>query len=336
MSVRSDTRAPVGSSVSRTPEPTAPQRARTKPKRLGRITPYIFLAPAVLLLVVMGIYPIVYGLVLSFVNWNGINPHWEWVGVSNYANLLGADPRTAPLVLHALQNTVLMLVIVPIVVVFVGLILAFAVFSVGGRLGAMLRGLFFVPYVTAGIAVLYAWRFLLLPNGGINGALNFFGLSTLAQPNGFLGNANTALGSIIAVMIWLLIPFAMLVYLSSLESLDPEIIEAARIDGASSWSLLRRIIWPLMRPATLLIVIICGREALQDFQIILLMTHGGPLDSTNNLSFLAYNFAFSSNAKYGYASALGWLLFIGGLLVAGTSSRVLGRQERTPRRRRAQ
>lgn len=300
-----------------------------------RLTPYLFLTPALVLLGLMSLYPIGYGLVLSFVNWNGINPNWDWVGFSNYADLLGADSRTAPLVLHALSNTAVMLVIVPLVVVIVGLLLAFSVFSVGRRLGAALRGLFFFPYVTAGIAVLYAWRFLLLPNGGINAALKLFGLTALTSPNGFLADPATALASIIAVMIWLLVPFAMLVYLSSMQSLDPEVLEAAKMDGSGNWALLRQIIWPLMRPATLLIVIVCGREALQDFQIILLMTHGGPLDSTNNLSYLAYQFAFSSNAKYGYASALGWLLFIAGLLIAGISARALGRRDREPRSRRA-
>jgi ABC-type sugar transport system permease subunit len=136
-------------------------------------------------------------------------------------------------------------------------------------------------------------------------------------------------------MVWLLVPFGMLVYLASLQSLDPELIEAAALDGATSPGVLRHIIWPLMRSTTVLILIVCAREALQDFQIILLMTNGGPLDSTTTLSYLAYQFAFSSSAKYGYASALGWLLFIAGGLISLITFRLVTRKDREPKEMRS-
>lgn len=304
-------------------------RERKAHRRRGWMTPYLFLAPALVLLAVMSLYPIGFGLTLSFVDWNGIRPTWDFVGLQNYIGLLGADRLTSPLVAQALGNTVFMVVFVPTLVIVIGLPLAYVVHISSSSVRGLLRTVFFFPYVTAGIAVLYAWKFLFLPTGGINSTLDQLGLGFLAQPDGWLSQGSTALPSVTTVMIWLLVPFAMLVYLASLQSLDPEVIEAARVDGAGNWSILRFMIWPLMRPATVLIAIVCIREALQDFQIILLMTNGGPLNATNTLSFLAYTFAFSDNARYGYASALGWLLFVAGILLSAITYRVMSRSGRS-------
>lgn len=285
--------------------------------RLRRLWPLYFLLPAIAAFLLMSAYPVGTAIYLSFVEWNGYNPRIDFAGLQNYVDLLGGDPRVAALAANALRNTAFLAVVVPVVVVVLSFLLANAVFAASRRVAAVLRTVFFIPYVTAGIAVFYAWRFLFLPSGGVNGLLESIGLGALAQPDGFLADAGTALPAIALVMIWLLTPLGMLVYLTALQGVDRTILEAADVDGAGGTQKLLLIVWPLLLPTTALIVIICLREALQDFQAVLLMTNGGPLGSTTTLSFLAYEFAFGPMPAYGLASALGWLLFIAGVAISG-------------------
>jgi ABC-type sugar transport system permease subunit len=180
--------------------------------------------------------------------------------------------------------------------------------------------------VTAGIAVFYAWRFVLLPDGAINSLLEQVGLGSLAPVNGFLGDASTALPATIAVLVWMTVPLGILLYLSGLQSIDRGLIEAARLDGASPARIATAIFWPLLRPITALLVALVLRSVLQEFQVFLLMTNGGPLDRTTTASLLAYHFAFDPNPSYGYASALGWLLFIFGIALSAGSFLILKRK----------
>ena len=177
--------------------------------------------------------------------------------------------------------------------------------------------------MTSGIAVFYAWRFMFEPDGSINAILKGVGLSALAQPTGFLGNPGSSLGSVIAVLVWSNVPLAMLLYLTGLQTIPDSVIEAARIDGASSFRTTWSVTLPLLNPITALIVIIELREALQNFQVFLLMTNGGPVNSTNTLGLQTYTFAFGASSDLGYASALGWMLAIVAVVLAVVNLRVL-------------
>ena len=282
----------------------------------------LFVAPAVILFAVFGVYTVVYGFLLSFARWNGLTPDWQWVGLSNFGDLLGGNRLISPQILQAGGNTLIVMIGVPVLVVVIGLALALLLNSIT-RLRSFLRTVYFLPFVTSGIAVFYAWRFMFQPDGSINAILKSIGLQALAQPNGFLGSPGTALGSVITVLVWSNVPLAMLLYLTGLQTIPDSVIEAARVDGASGLRTTWSVTLPLLNPITALVIIIELREALQNFQLFLLMTNGGPVNSTNTLGLQTYTFAFGATSDLGYASALGWLLAILAVVLAVVNLRVL-------------
>ncbi|GAA4192950.1 sugar ABC transporter permease [Streptosporangium oxazolinicum] len=295
--------------------------------RWGRwLTGWAFVLPAVALFLLMGVYTIGTGLALSFAKWNGLTPEWIWVGFQNYLDLLYADPVLAPELRRAAWNTFQVMVAVPALTVAISLPLAVALNSVR-RLRGVLRSVYFLPYVTTGIAVYYAWRYVLEPDGAINVLLGSVGLGSLSQPQGFLGNPDTALPTLILVLVWSSVPVATLLYLSGLQAIDPNVIEAAHIDGAAPRQVLRRIVWPLLTPLTAAIVLLGVRDALHGFQIFLIMTNGGPGGHTDVLGLQVYRLSFMKELAQtlGLASALGWMLFAGALLLTLVNARLLRR-----------
>lgn len=288
------------------------------------LTGYAFVLPAAALFGLMGAYTVGYGLLLSFARWNGFARNWLWVGVDNYLDILYRDPAIAPIVHDAAANTLLVMTGVPVLSVVAGLPIALALNRIR-RLRATLRTVFFLPYVTTGVAVFFAWSYVLAPGGSLNTVLGALGLGSLQQPQGFLGNPSTALATLVAVMAWSSIPVAILLYLAALQAIDPNLTDAATVDGASGWRVTTSVIWPLLRPTTAAVVLLGLRDALQGFQIFLLMTGGGPGGATNVLGLQAYKWAFFSDLRptLGLASALGWLLFVVALLLAAVNLRVL-------------
>ncbi|ARU53759.1 sugar ABC transporter permease [Cellulosimicrobium cellulans] len=284
---------------------------------------YVFIAPALLLFLVMGVYTLFFGAQLSFVRWNGLTPTWEWVGLKNYADLLWASPIYAPVVHRAALNTLVVMIAVPILILAVAFPLAI-VLNQARRFAGVLRSVYFVPYVTAGIAVYMAWQYVLEPNGAINLLLRALGLGSLAQPQGWLGNPSTALPTLIVIMVWSGVPVAMLLYLTGLQSIDSSVLEAAQLDGAGWWRTNFSVVLPLLKGTTAVIMLLNVRDALQGFQIFLIMTNGGPAGRTNVLGLETYDLAFQQQLAptLGLASALGWLLFFAALAVAIVNQRV--------------
>ncbi|MEU4539727.1 sugar ABC transporter permease [Streptosporangium sp. NPDC023825] len=306
----------------------APRRDRGRSRsRWGRwLTGWAFVLPAVALFLLMGVYTIGTGFALSFAKWNGFTPEWKWTGFQNYLDLLYADPALAPELRRAAWNTFQVMVAVPALTVAISLPLAVALNSVR-RLRGVLRSVYFLPYVTTGIAVYYAWRYVLEPDGAINVLLRSAGLGSLSQPQGFLGNPDTALPTLILILVWSSVPVATLLYLSGLQAIDPNVIEAAHIDGAAPRQVMRRIVWPLLTPLTAAIVLLGVRDALHGFQIFLIMTNGGPGGHTDVLGLQVYRLSFMKGLAQtlGMASALGWLLFAGALLLTLVNARLLRR-----------
>jgi ABC-type sugar transport system permease subunit len=287
---------------------------------------YAFVAPALVLFAIMGVYTIAYGFTLSFVRWNGFTPRWTWVGLENYVGLLGGSPVYGPPVRAAALNTLWVMIAVPLLTVAVSFPLAVILNSVT-RLRAVLRSVYFIPYVTSGIAVYFAWQYILEPNGAINGILGALGLGSLQQPQGFLGNPETALPTLIVVMVWSAVPVAMLLYLAGLQAVDTSLLEAAKIDGAGWWRTNRSVVWPLLAGTTAVVMLLNLRDALQGFQVFLIMTNGGPGDATNVLGLETYRLAFLSELgpTLGLASALGWMLFLIALVIALVNQQVMRR-----------
>ncbi|WP_328996092.1 sugar ABC transporter permease [Kribbella sp. NBC_01245] len=306
-------------------EPVAVPAAPRRPKRVNAkryLTGYLFIAPAVILFAVFGVYTVGYGLALSFASWNGLAPQWTWVGLQNFRDLFLNDPLLAPVVQASAGRTAVVMVVLPLATIAISLPIAVLLNSVR-RFRAPLRTIYLLPFVTSGNAVFYAWRFMYEPDGIINTCLRAIGLGALAEPDGFLGNPDTALAATVWVQIWVSVPLGILLYLTGLQTVDGELIDAARVDGAGSVRAFRHVIVPLLNPLTALLVIIQVREALQSFQIYLLMTNGGPIDRTNVLGLEVFKLAFSPSANLGQASALGWTLFVVALVLAIVNLRIL-------------
>lgn len=282
----------------------------------------LFVAPAAVLFAVFGVYTVVYGFLLSFARWNGFSPDWTWTGLDNYVDLLGGNPAVSPVMVKAAGNTVIGMIVLPVIVIVIGLALALLLNSIR-RLRGLLRTVYFIPFVTTGIAVYYAWRFMYQPDGVVNAVLDAIGLHALAPADGFLGSTSTALGAVIAVQVWSNVPIAMLLFLTGLQTIPESVVEAARVDGASALRTVWSIILPLLNPITALVVVIMLRESLQNFQLYLLMTNGGPVNASNTLGLQTYTFAFGRSSDLGYASALGWLLAIVAIVLALVNLRVL-------------
>ncbi|MCF3962836.1 carbohydrate ABC transporter permease [Streptomyces fuscigenes] len=297
------------------------------PRRRGlreAVTGYAFIAPAVVLFCVMGLYTVGYGFTLSFATWNGFTPHWEWVGLDNYADLLWRDPVYAPRVHHAALNTFWVMVFAPLLTVAVSFPLA-VLLNRASRLQGLLRSVYFVPYVTSGVAIAFAWQYILQPDGAVNFLLKTVGLGSLSEPQGWLGDPATALPTMIVVTVWGAVPVSMLLYLTGLQGIDRSLLEAAQLDGAGWWRTNSAVVWPLVRPITAVIVLLGLRESLQGFQSFLVMTNGGPGDHTNVLGLEAYRLAFLKDLAptLGLSSALGWLLFAAALILALINLRAL-------------
>ncbi|MEU0804078.1 sugar ABC transporter permease [Streptomyces sp. NPDC005970] len=298
--------------------------SRRKDRRYEALTGYLFIAPAVVLFLVMGLYTVGYGFTLSFAKWNGFAPNWEWVGLDNYKDLLWRDPVYAPRVRHAAANTIWVMVAAPALTVVVSFPLAVLLNQVK-RFQGVLRSVYFLPYVTSGVAVFFAWQYILQPDGAINSLLSGLGLGSLQQPQGWLGNPATAMPTMILITVWGHVPVAMLLYLTGLQGIDRSILEASELDGAGWWRTNMSVVWPLVRPITAIVLLLNLREALQGFQTFLVMTNGGPGDHTNVLGLEAYRLAFLKNLSptLGLASALGWLLFAAALVLALINLRAL-------------
>ncbi|WP_234343356.1 carbohydrate ABC transporter permease [Streptomyces sp. NRRL F-5123] len=297
---------------------------RMRRRTYEAVSGYLFVAPAVILFAVMGLYTVGYGFMLSFARWNGFAPHWDWVGLQNYKDLLWQNPAYAPRLHHAAKHTLYVMIFVPLLTVLVSFPLAVLLNS-AKRMQGLLRSVYFVPYVTSGVAVFFAWQYILQPDGAVNTVLSSLGMGSLSEPQGWLGNPDTALPTMVVVTVWGAVPVAMLLYLTGLQGIDRSVLEAAQLDGAGWWRTNVSVVWPLVRPITSIVVLLNLRDSLQGFQTFLVMTNGGPGDHTNVLGLEAYRLAFLKDLAptLGLASALGWLLFAAALVIALINLRVM-------------
>jgi multiple sugar transport system permease protein len=281
---------------------------------------FLFISPAVIIFLVFGLYTIIYSFALSFFRWRGFTrfsifppvceaPGCLFWGLKNYQDFLYRDPGVAKLFWQAMQNNAIIAIVVPAGTVLIGLLVAIALNrAVRGQ--AIFRTVMMLPMVTSGIAIYYAWTSIYLSNGPLNAILSTLGLDFLVARHGWLGGANTALPALMVVMIWSTVPSAIILYLAGLQTISQDLYEVATIDGANAWQMLWHITWPLLRPITVIILILGINSALQGFEMPLLMTKGGPANHTQVVGLRIFNFGFGNDLQLGIASAMGWGLFL--------------------------
>jgi raffinose/stachyose/melibiose transport system permease protein len=277
---------------------------------------YGFVGPALVILGAFLLYPIVYSLWLSLHEWDGYTPHWgPFVGLENYRAL--ADDEVF---WRAMLNSIVFVVVRTPLEVSLGFLLALLL---NRRLAArsLMRTLFFVPVVMSLIVVTIIFQRVYEPNTGLlNTFLRGIGLGAWAHP--WLGDPATALPAVIAVSVWKNVGFSLVILLAGLQSLPQDVLEAARVDGANAWQLTFRMITPLMRPILALTALLSIIGGLKVFDLIFIMTRGGPTYSTEVLATMLYREAFELN-HMGVASAIAVILVAVVLSIARVQAFVL-------------
>ena len=275
-----------------------------------------FTAPALVILAAFLLYPIGYSLWLSLHEWDGYTPRWgPFVGLENYRALAGDE-----VFWKATVNSVVFVVVRTPLEVALGFLLALLL---NRRLAArsLLRTLFFVPVVMSLIVVTIIFQRVYEPNTGLlNTFLHGIGLGAWAHP--WLGDPATALPAVIAVSVWKNVGFSLVILLAGLQSLPQDVVDAARVDGANAWQLTLRVITPLMRPILALTALLSIIGGLKVFDLIFIMTRGGPTYSTEVLATMLYREAFEQN-HMGIASAIAMILVTLVLSIARVQAFVL-------------
>lgn len=273
------------------------------------LTPWLYLAPALVALFVWIYGPLGYALWLSFHEWNMLpfRPI-QYVGTLNYERLIDL-----PEMAQALRNTLLYLLGLLPLTLALPVAAAILTQDLAPRWRNLYRGLIFVPLIIAPVAAAAVWRWLLDPGFGlVNMGVQSIGFAPLR----FLQSPDLAIWTIIWITGWKLIGFSTLIVSASLANINPALIEAARMDGATEWQITRRIRLPLLSPVIFLLVLLTMLLGAQwSFTYIHVLTQGGPLGSSNNIYYLLWQFGFGSLAA-GWASAAGILLFAGFGVVA--------------------
>jgi len=279
---------------SATVEKTWLQRNRFK------ITPWLFLAPALIFFFLYVIAPIFQSIYISFFEWDGLGDK-KWVGLGNYVELLD-DRRFYTSLKNNLWWLVLYMLAVP-------LGLAIALFLNQTVTGIRIyKSLFFFPFVISQVVVGLIFTWFYNPDFGVVGIIwNFFG----AKPPAILADEDLVTFGIIFAGLWPQVAYCMILYLTGLNNVSPDQIEAARLDNAKGFNMLWHIIIPQLRPATFIAVVVTVIGALRSFDMIAIMTGGGPYGSSNVLAYFMFETSLSEYGfRMGYGSAIATVLFL--------------------------
>jgi multiple sugar transport system permease protein len=264
-----------------------------------RRLPYLFLAPAVAVLLSLSIYPLIYSLSVSLQVESTKGPRWSF---GNFQRLLSDN-----FFLSAMGHTLVYAASALTCEFLLGLGLALLMNSrIRGR--ALFRASLLVPMMLPPVVVGVVWRLMLNPDfGAINGTLKGFGFNTDALT--WTASPRLALLSVIVVDIWQWTPFVFLVLLAGLQAIPQEPYEAAKIDGSSRWQTFRYVTLPLLKPAILIALLLRTMDLLRVFDQIFILTEGGPGFATETISLYIYRTAFRF-FDFGYAAAMSFVLLV--------------------------
>lgn len=282
-----------------TPRPPRPAGGSRLLRVRGAATAYALLAPNLVLFGLFLLLPLVLTVVLGFQETSGFGVG-EWIGFGNYERMAADDVFWR----SAVNTVVFAAVTVPLTLAG-GLALALLLDRpIRGR--TMFRSLFYLPYVLSGVVVALLGRWIFNENlGVVNKVIRAFGGEGIAWQSA----GGPAMGSIIAMVVWQSLGFCMVIYLAGLQGIPKERYEAARVDGATGWQIVRNVTIPGLRPTTFFLTVLMVIQSFQVFDIVFVLTGGGPGVSTELLVTYAYRQGFSARQQ-GYASAIGVVIFL--------------------------
>lgn len=293
-------------------EPLEARRGTITPRRKSRLRQLrvqgLFLLPALIIFTAFVIYPILGSLYYSLTNWDGLDPNLHFVGLANFQQLLSDSS-----VFTDLRNTLIFAGGVMILQNGIALLLAIILDGFLRRL-PFLRVLFLIPAMLSPLAIGYIWSYIYNPLFGfLNAFLSKIGLAGWQQD--WLGNTHLTLSSLIVTNSWEWMGFSMVIFLAGLQAVPTELYEAANIDGTSGWQRFRHITFPLIAPSVTINVVLTLIGSMKVFDLIFVMTNGGPGDASESLALRIYKEAFTLN-HFGYATAVGIVM---SLLILGLS-----------------
>jgi raffinose/stachyose/melibiose transport system permease protein len=273
---------------------TSPRVTRRAQARLGML----LVSPLMVLTIVFFVFPLLSSLYYSVISYDGVSANPPFVGLANFVQLF-----TDAEVWHALGNNLIWIVIGTISPLLIGLVFALLLWTVR-RGSRYYRLALFFPYVMPGIAIGIVWGWIYDPiNGWLNVALRLIGLGGITT--GWLGNPSTALFAVLATAIWATCGFVMLIFLSALQNVDMELIDAARLDRANAVQRVWHVILPQIMPVFLMVTTVTLVGGFSVFDIVFIMTGGGPANASDVLGTYAFTNAFQLNQiSYGTAIAL--------------------------------
>ena len=266
-----------------------------------RIKGFFFILPALILFAAFLVYPTVYGLILSFTANRSAGAALKFNGISNYIRLFTKDSYFSV----SLRNNLIYALFYTPCVLLVALLIALLLNSkIRGK--SALRMICFFPYLTSMVAVASVWNLIYAPAGPINEVLRFLGVRDVP---GWLMDVNWVMPSLITVAIWKNFGYYMIILLAGLQGIPVYLYESARIDGASGTDQFRYVTLPMLSPTIFLCLVTIVIAAFQEFDLVKIMTDGGPGRASNMLVFRIYEEGFV-NVKMGYASAIAYTLFM--------------------------
>ena len=289
---------------------------------------WVFLIPGVLLSLLVIVVPLVMTVYTSFTKWNGVGDQ-TWIGFDNYTRLFSDT-----LFWSSFGNILLLILAMAVVPTLLGLFLAAVLFDYvakkfGNRWASVFRSGFYLPQVIPVAVTGIVWGWILHPDyGALNKILDSIGLGSLAH--NWLGDPKFALYSVMAIMVWIQLGYPIVLFMSGLQRIDPELYEAADLDGATWWQRFRKITIYMIRPEFYVVLVTTTIAALKIFGQVFVLTRGGPSNSTLVPSYFAYK-NFFEKAQVGYGSAISTVLTVLIIVLAFVFLRLQARAERTAR-----
>lgn len=289
---------------------------KKKKQRSVRNASIIFLLPALLFLIIFIAYPIAYTFNTSFYNWNGITVGKDFIGLQNWKELL-IDITFR----KAFLNNIIIMVLSIAIQLPIGMALA-TFLDFKGKKANIFKIVWFIPMLMSSVAIGYLFKYALDANSGIiSGISKLFGGPSID----LLGNPNTALITIVVAICWQFIPFYMVYFLASYTSLPSDVYEAAIIDGATKSQYFWNVSLPMMKPAIKSAIILSMVGSLKYFDLIYVMTGGGPGTASELMATYMYKSAFSSQ-RMGYGSTIAGGMFILITIISLVTMRILNRK----------
>lgn len=293
----------------------AAQRKISKLEKRNTLIAYSFLAPNFIGFVVFTLVPVIFSIVLAFMNWSG-GSNITWAGLDNFRYIFKDFSFTKSNLGIALKNTVFYtLMTVPLTLVCsLGLAL---VLNKGVKAAKFFRAVIFFPYVASLVAICVCWNFLLMKNGPVNQLLGLFGLK---MTKSWTSSRELAIWAIIIVSVWRNAGYYMVMYLAGLQGVPAELYEAATMDGANGVQKFTKVTLPMLTPTTFFCSIMMVISCFKIYDVVAIMTQGGPGRSTKMLVTYIFELSFggegiATSAQYGVASAVSMVLLAIVLLV---------------------